>query len=319
MCYTGLRQQITNRAGYRARGKRERTMQYIGVALREEIRVEKLFTVHYFEYSKSYSFPGESHDFWECVYVDRGEILVTAGEERQGLSRGEILFHQPNEWHALQANGVVAPNLVVLSFSSSSPAMERFVRGRWRVGQQGRALMGKIIRLSEQVFSTPLGDPGTHEMHRRPDVPASCEQQLRMALEELLLLLLETDATRPATPLRRRSDKDLFGRLDDYMREHIGARLTLADLAACAGVSESTVKNLFRLRTGGGALAYFNRMKIDAARAYIREGNYTMSEIADLLGYESIHYFSRQFRAVTGASPREYSRSVRAIEEKTEE
>ena len=94
-------------------------MRYEGTELFHDIAIDKLYTVHYFEYSKSYTYPGETHDFWECVYVDRGEIIVTAGEREIRLARGEILFHEPNEWHTLRANGIVAPNLVVLSFSSS--------------------------------------------------------------------------------------------------------------------------------------------------------------------------------------------------------
>ncbi|MEG2959689.1 MAG: AraC family ligand binding domain-containing protein, partial [Oscillospiraceae bacterium] len=80
------------------------------------ITVEGLVTVHYFEYSSSYYFEGESHDFWELLYVDKGELDVDAGEERHHLTRGQMIFHQPGEFHALHANGVVAPNLVVLSF-----------------------------------------------------------------------------------------------------------------------------------------------------------------------------------------------------------
>ncbi|MBQ8859401.1 MAG: AraC family ligand binding domain-containing protein, partial [Clostridia bacterium] len=80
-------------------------MSYVGTKLHKEISVEELYTVHYFEYSNTYRYPGESHDFWECVYVDRGEVVITAGEEELCLSRGEILFHAPNEWHTLRANG----------------------------------------------------------------------------------------------------------------------------------------------------------------------------------------------------------------------
>lgn len=57
-------------------------------------------------------------------------------------------------------------------------------------------------------------------------------------------------------------------------------------------------------------------MKIDYAKKYIRENDYNMSQIADILGYESIHYFSRQFKKVTGMSPTEYSKSIKAIEER---
>ena len=99
------------------------------------------------------------------------------------------------------------------------------------------------------------------------------------------------------------------------MLENLTRRITLADLARHGGVSESTVKSLFRDRAGCGAMAYYIRMKVGYAQAYIRESNYNLTQISDLLGYESIHYFSRQFRSVVGMSPSEYSRSIRALEQ----
>ena len=103
------------------------------------------------------------------------------------------------------------------------------------------------------------------------------------------------------------------------MQKTLSVSLTLADLARYSGVSESTIKALFHARAGMGATAYFIRMRIKAAKTYIREGNYNLTQIAELLGYDSIHYFSRQFRTVTGMAPSEYARSIRAIEKAEEE
>ena len=38
-----------------------------------------------------------------------------------------------------------------------------------------------------------------------------------------------------------------------------------------------------------------------------------MTQISDMLGYSSVHYFSRQFKRIAGMSPVEYSRSVKAL------
>lgn len=297
-------------------------MKYVGTHLDCDIRIDEVFTVHYFEYTKNFHYLGESHDFWECVYVDRGEIIATADTQELVLGRGEILFHRPNEWHTLRANGQVAPNLVVFSFSCLSPAMAAFACRHMRVGNHGRRLISAIIRESESVFATPLGDPGTRQMTKRPQSPVGAEQLIRAYMEELLIFLLRADDLgKPQSALRHHADGDLFTRLTAYMQENLGHRLALSDLARCGEVSESTVKSLFRRETGMGAMTYFIRMKVAAAQAYIRESNYNLTQISDLLGYEGIHYFSRQFRAVVGMSPSEYARSIRALEdsEKAEE
>ena len=103
------------------RQKQVKHMEYSALRLSRPLRIQEIVTVHYFEYASSYSFPGESHDFWEFLYVDKGSLFVTAGQTRRELGQGELIFHAPGEFHALEANGTVAPNLVVISFLCSSP------------------------------------------------------------------------------------------------------------------------------------------------------------------------------------------------------
>ena len=50
-----------------------------------------------------------------------------------------------------------------------------------------------------------------------------------------------------------------------------------------------------------------------AAEEMIRQGSHNFTEIAALLGYNSIHYFSRHFKKVTGMTPSEYASSVKVL------
>ena len=47
-------------------------MDYRPLIPRRPLEVRALYSVHYFEYTGFYAFPGERHDFWELLYVDRG-------------------------------------------------------------------------------------------------------------------------------------------------------------------------------------------------------------------------------------------------------
>ena len=139
-------------------------MPFIPFPLEHPLEIRAIYTVHYFEYTGNYAFAGESHDFWDFFYVDKGNVRVTAGEQSYDLSRGQIIFHAPGEFHALSANGVVAPNLVVVSFPCSSPAMEFFRGHITAVSAEERVLLGRIVNESRAIFSTTLSDPTTHAM-----------------------------------------------------------------------------------------------------------------------------------------------------------
>ena len=88
---------------------------YEPLTLKQEIVIEKIVTIHYFEYTSDFFFPGELHDFWEFLFVDKGEIDVVADTKSFTLKKGELIFHKPMEFHSLKANGVIAPNLVVMA------------------------------------------------------------------------------------------------------------------------------------------------------------------------------------------------------------
>ncbi|MBQ8173863.1 MAG: helix-turn-helix transcriptional regulator [Clostridia bacterium] len=294
-------------------------MSYVGTRLSKDIAIEELYTVHYFEYTSTYCFEGEAHDFWECVYIDRGEVIVCEDGREYRLGRGEIKFHAPNVFHTLRANGEVAPNLVVLSFSCHSEAIEGLRDLRTTVGRTGKSLISSILKESEQVFSTPLGDPTTKKMEKHPSAPFGSEQLILSCLEQLLVLLLRSDSQTARSIQHYRAEGDLHAKLCAFMQEHLADNLTLSVLARHAGVSASTVKAAFREQEGCGALTYFIRLKMEAAKTYIREGRYNFTEIAEMLGYDSIHYFSRRFRLYAGMSPSEYARSVRALEHQTGE
>ena len=116
-----------------------------------------------------FQFPGESHGFWEFLCVDKGEVTVTAQDMRYVLRRGQMIFHQPYEFHTVEANGVIAPNLVVISFCCDSPAMDFFKNGIVSITEAEKSLLASVITEARQAFSSRLDDPYLKELKRRPN------------------------------------------------------------------------------------------------------------------------------------------------------
>ena len=134
-------------------------MPYESVSLEESIHIRKLYSVHYFQYMSDFSFPGESHNFWEFIYVDSGTVNVTAGRRRLTLNRGNILFHKPNEFHSVHANGVVSPSLVVVSFSCHSACMNAFKGQLLTLQNSEHELLADLIREAQHAFNGRMDDP----------------------------------------------------------------------------------------------------------------------------------------------------------------
>lgn len=285
---------------------------YTGICLRDEIKIEKLFTVHYFEYPKNYSFRGEAHNFWEFVYVDKGQITSLTDRGNFELERGDIIFHKPNEWHSVSAKEE-ASNIVIVSFSTKSPAMSYFENRLLRAGQYHKQLMSKIVTEYTGGFSTSLGDPYTNKNIRRDQPVPGSEQLIRQYLCELLIMFIRNSCSEGHTILSVKNADSVIELAKEYMKENLSRKLTLEDIAHHCGTAASTLSAAFKRNGNAGVIDCFIKLKTDAAKAYIREGNFNITQIAEMLGYSSVHYFSRQFKRNTGMSPLEYSASVNAM------
>ncbi|MEG1878686.1 MAG: AraC family transcriptional regulator [Pseudoflavonifractor sp.] len=295
-------------------------MSFSPITLARPLVVDRVVTVHYFEYPGNYYFEGETHDFWELLYVDKGELEVDAGGRQRHLTQGQLIFHRPGEFHALRCNGVVAPNLVVLSFYCQSPYMAFFEGLVSAADETQRALLGQIVLEGEGAFSTPLNDPNTVAMERSPEAPFGAEQLLGGALEALLISLYRRGNAAPekATGLpRSRSQAALYDEITAYLERNLAHAITLEQVCRDNLVGRSRLQQLFRHETGGGVMEQFGRMRIEGAKRMIREGGHNFTEVAAAMGYQSIYYFSRQFKKVTGMTPSEYASGVKILATKT--
>jgi len=294
-------------------------MNYSYTPIKMEIELDYIVTVHYFEYPSDFAFLGEQHDFWEFVYVDKGEVEVTGGATVHNLTKGDLLFHKPMEFHCLRAKGVNAPNLLVAAFVCLSPAMRFFEDRLLKVGDAERNLLAQVIREARSAYSSPLNDPYLEKLTLRENVPFGAEQMMKLSIEQLLIQLIrragETKTPKTTSSIREAADNALLRRVMAYLEEHVREQLTLDDVCADNLIGRSSLQKAFRAKTGGGVMEYFSRLKIETAKQYIRDGQRNFTEIAHDLGFSTIHYFSRRFKVVTGMTPTEYASSVKLRDE----
>ena len=298
-------------------------MAYKSVVLEDSITINRVISVHYFQYMSDFSFPGESHDFWELVCVDRGEIDALAGERRLTLKKGNILFHKPNEFHNVLTNGKVSPSLVVIGFVCHSPAIKSFEDQLMSVQDTEKELLAQIIVEARNTFRGRLDDPYQEELIFNSEPLTFGSAQLISHYLEQLIIHLYRRYFSYSLPVRSSrflaeasSGNDTYNRIVRYMEEHLGERMTIDRICRDNLVGRSQLQKLFRDTKGCGVIEFFSMMKIDTAKQMIRDNQLNFTQIADRLGYSSIHYFSRQFKQITTMTPSEYSTSIRLLSEK---
>lgn len=286
------------------------------ISFEKVFNVEKIITIFYMELSKSFQYNGEKHDFWEMVYIDKGEMICTADKERYMLKSGEMTFHKPNEFHNLTSNNNVAPNVSILTFECKSRAMKHFEGKIFHLNAEEKSLLSALFEEGLSCYRlVDERNPLFHNLKKITPSPFGSSQMTKNLLEIFLIKLCRT--TDILTKEMRRSH--LIDGVDmphkvkeilDFLQANIYGKITIHDIAEHVNKSESAVKQLFSEYQKNGIIKYYNSLKIKEARRLIREGHYNMTQIANLLHFDNSQYFSKCFKAFTNMTPSEYKTSI---------
>ena len=283
--------------------------------IKREIELEGFHSIYYFEFGKEFSHPPEKHDFWEMVYVDSGEInAVTDGFGRK-LTQGQAIFHRPMELHAHISNLVDPNNMLVISFSTHSPAMEFFDRKIFTLGKTEKTLLTLFIKAARVALGRIPDDYNDRTPLDFSSAPRGSFQMLECYLTELLLVLLQGGDEVGSAALRTETSRALAQSsitelIEAYLQENVGASITLSDICARFYIGKTQLCKLFVEYVGKSPMEYFAALKITEAKKLLRRDDLPISTIADRLAYSSIHNFSRAFKKAVGISPSDYRKKI---------
>ncbi|WP_409345608.1 helix-turn-helix domain-containing protein [Paenibacillus sp. MBLB4367] len=291
-------------------------MEFVKYELQQEMSIGKIVTFYYMETSKHFYSQGEKHDFWEFVYVDKGEVEIYTDSNRLSLEQGDIVFYKPNEFHMGHAINGTALNLIIVSFDCEAPSMKFFEGMSFRLEESERAILSHLVREGLEAFDPPIDSPKMSRPKRNPQAPYGCEQLIKNYLEILLIRLIRKGASgrkeMPTSIAAENKDGEVVQQMIAMMKQNLSRDLTVDDFCGELAMGKTSLKTIFKAKVGVGIMEYFNKLKIEHAKLLIREKDYNFTEIAEQLGYSSMHYFSRQFKRVTTMTPTEYARSIKA-------
>ncbi|MFW5731621.1 MAG: AraC family transcriptional regulator [Planctomycetota bacterium] len=98
------------------------------------------------------------------------------------------------------------------------------------------------------------------------------------------------------------------------IHEDENGELTLDDVARAVHMSVPTFTRFFRRMTGTTFVRYRNEWRVRKAQALLRESDESITAVALAAGFGNLSHFNRQFRRLTGATPREYRSGHRSGE-----
>ena len=281
---------------------------YVPIPLTTILKVEKLYSLHYFAYLKNFRFEGESHDFWELIFCDSGKVRVTDDETEFILSQGQAFIHAPRHFHNIQPEHADT-NVIVIGFDGTLNALSEFAGKPIDLNQNTKQFFRIVLSESRNVFPSPLNRVYQYEIPLKSDAPPSSLQMIRTCIECILLTICLENQNGQSS--ENETPNAVVRQLISFLNDNTDKKLSMHSISYRFGYSSAWLQRIFRAATRKSIFQYFISLKIEKAKSYIAEGEHTVAEIADLLGYETPQYFSMQFRKITNMTPSAYAASVK--------
>ena len=280
------------------------------------IDIESITSIHYFEFDDKFVDTPEAHEPWELVYVDRGECDIVADGETFRLSQGQMYFHKPNEMHMLKTVKGIAPNVFIMVFSSSSPAMGYFENRKLDASMMTKQHIAAIIHEASATFDLPFNNPRMQGLtHKGETALWGGEQTILIRLELMLIEIIRSNnyyVNSPKMFFPKEIIKDDFAlKIIAFMESHLYEKFTMEELSRELSFGKTYISKYFVKVCGYSIIDYFNMMKINEAKRLIRESRYNFFEISEMLMFSNSHYFSTLFKKHTGMTPTQYKKSCR--------
>ena len=96
--------------------------------------------------------------------------------------------------------------------------------------------------------------------------------------------------------------------IKNYIDAHITEKITLDDISANLYMSKAHIERVFKKEYGQTPLAYCQSQKIAQVASMLVTTDYSLSRIAQLLGFSDVKYMSKSFKKAKGKTPTEYRR-----------
>ena len=260
------------------------------------VTIRSIHTAFHRFYEKGYNFKGETHNFWELVFISEGKAAIAKDNRIFNLGAGDLAFHPPMEFHRIWS-AEEGFKLLVISFSASGGIARKLSEGIFTLEKKQQEALIALLSSIQNAFTMDdfkLQGPG--------DSPLAMQQAVnRLELFLLDILQMESSEKKISQAITARE----FAHVIEVMQQHIDENLSVPQLAHLANLSLSNLKKIFKMYTGTGAGKYFLNLKINRA-VHLLSGGMSVAETSEQLGFSTPGYFSFVFHRETGKTPGEF-------------
>lgn len=260
------------------------------------INIPEIIAYYYTIKSPNYKFKGERHNLFELTFVDSGTLDTSIDNVDYTLNSSDLIIYGKNQFHTQSVNNDSSCSYLTIMFDMECDDESLICNRVFHCRKE----LYKAIRTFAKNISTTL---------------PYAENLILSNFHEIIIRLFQydylgTDDAKPQTESQQHFQDELLEGILAYIDKMICSPITIEELCSKFSVSRSSIQTLFKNNLDTSPKKYINDLKLSKSKKLIKENKYTISEIAFMLGFNSIHYFSRAFTQHYEISPSEYAQTV---------
>lgn len=271
------------------------TKPYTYTPMVSKLHVHEILTCYYQVRKANYVFPGESHDYYELTYIDHGKLHTTIDGKEYILNKYDLVIYYPGQFHTQSTDADNTCSYLTITFDMNNELENQLINRVFHTRKDIYQVLSKFMKVmqTQQYLN---------------------EELAMLYLKEVLILLYQFDirSEEPisSNPMQEHYENALLNEILVYIHNNMYTSFTVEDLCQKFSISRSSLQILFRTNINITPKQYISNVKLNQAKILIQEHKRTISEISDILGFTSIHYFSRKFKMQYGLSPTDYAKSI---------
>lgn len=234
----------------------------------------------YFRYFilKNYHFPLHFHRTYEMIYINDGQLSVSIDQKEYLLQKNDMVFIFTNQIH--EFNTVDYSEITVILFSPE--------------------LIGYFF-MNYKGFI-----PNDNKLHLEREFDLNKLKSIYSQKSFLYAVCDDFISQRSFAPVKQSSQTKVLYKILLYVEQNYSADCTLKDVAKHLKYDYAYISKLFVQMMNMTFTDYLNDFRISKACYLLKNFNQPISEVAIDCGYNNLRTFHRNFRRITGQSPKEY-------------
>lgn len=263
--------------------------------VRVPFQITRFCSAYDYHWNSDFRFVGERHDYWELVCVLDGEVEIVENQNVYLCHKGDFACHAPMEFHRIRSSGGTSPHVLVMSFAHTGTVPASLYGGFFRLESAELDEYHALFLRLHRVYAALQEDP---------------DAIAEVACGFVSFLIRLSGKHAPSSPVSESQGAAEYQRLTESMQSCVLENCSLQEIARRNAVSVGTVKNRFRTYAGIGPKAYYSQLRGREAIRLLEEGR-SLTEIAEILNFSSVNYFSLFFKKQFGIPPGQYRREHR--------